>query len=1108
MIWWRRDPSQYSRFAVRHCERIVHDHEAALRNRCFSRASPKLAQHDEDGKRKRPTNISNLEWMQLQHYENWRKRWQQEPYKMLFGASNDMLNGKGLNNWEWVYKTFPKWMLKEIHINGQRQEESRDNTAQAKHSKKPEIVNQHSETLKTHEPLFPQPSFRTTRFERGEFSGIISPSDPRRPRVHKHIDMVAKTSSDIPAKEMTTTCETSSIDKSTVFAPPTLELPPKYPTVEQIMKQSNVAQIRIRDTEKEAALSGSSSAEKSSINASKHRDTSTETEGKGTVWRHTALENRAARPVTNDRTQPPLISTSSNDVLELGNTVTTSSSQEFSDSLIHINTKEAECGGDTASPPFNAHVINQPLKDDMDFLTASEIRASMGTRRSRIPVNTQRKAERQDLEIAFENASQIPSIDEAIKARIINDQHVRRKEREIRNAQVAQETTKVPLEPPTEALMESSIDRMKKWLETTGATFAKQFWQDPTDDEDVTNTRLFFDKAALYLKKGQTTTRQISEDLAKDIPASKELLKRLKSDEETLDFAIHHLRQRSLHGTAQGLTPKKLRNIAIKYRFTDTNSELEKAYGGLRELANTDCAVNATDSFKQRLATSSKVFYKNAQLLRMLIWSVQARLEDPKADRNILLNYKVVVDSLLSLRDTQMNLVRLVDQAMLIYGVVPISTGEVDAKDGISKSGAFAGGEQFAYETCDEPFIRARLAADAHLINEIKSPRQNIQGLTEKGDSRAPESTFRADRYEPSPLAHSRFRPFGPVFEKLSNEQVTDVTTEEIKDDEKKILSDLRLVTEAKNASEDTYETKPKAPIPAAPESKETKPTGEEEERESDFLNVNSAAIALDPVVQTAQKSEADRLKGTETSEAATSNVIVRSTNEDEWSSPKGLSLNSKSNLNPEAEISKTIAPKSQVAYLPTHYTILVRDPQTNTISMTVSSMGPPRDTSPIMPLHQAISILESPASFIPFITEGLEVVSAKKDILVLRDALDLAASTRPFKTVTKPSPIIPNEDLGDWRRAVNPIDGTARLSPTGYVGPDESPEQLEREFEERRQAAESLNSREKLDEEKRPEEPKRRRRGGAGSVLKTAIWVGGICYIVGVMGEIATAPL
>jgi hypothetical protein len=58
--------------------------------------------------------MTDREWLQLQRYRRWRQILQEHPYKGLFGASEDMLRGKGLTDWEWVYKTFPKWMLQEM----------------------------------------------------------------------------------------------------------------------------------------------------------------------------------------------------------------------------------------------------------------------------------------------------------------------------------------------------------------------------------------------------------------------------------------------------------------------------------------------------------------------------------------------------------------------------------------------------------------------------------------------------------------------------------------------------------------------------------------------------------------------------------------------------------------------------------------------------------------------------------------------------------------------------------------------------------------------------------------------------------------------------------
>ena len=40
-----------------------------------------------------------------------------DPYQAMFGASNDMLSGKGLKDWEWIGKTFPRWMVREFGMN-------------------------------------------------------------------------------------------------------------------------------------------------------------------------------------------------------------------------------------------------------------------------------------------------------------------------------------------------------------------------------------------------------------------------------------------------------------------------------------------------------------------------------------------------------------------------------------------------------------------------------------------------------------------------------------------------------------------------------------------------------------------------------------------------------------------------------------------------------------------------------------------------------------------------------------------------------------------------------------------------------------------------------
>ena len=54
--------------------------------------------------------------MQLQTFQRWKRRLAEDPYNAIFGASEDLLKGKGLKNWDWVHKSFPKWMLDEMGV--------------------------------------------------------------------------------------------------------------------------------------------------------------------------------------------------------------------------------------------------------------------------------------------------------------------------------------------------------------------------------------------------------------------------------------------------------------------------------------------------------------------------------------------------------------------------------------------------------------------------------------------------------------------------------------------------------------------------------------------------------------------------------------------------------------------------------------------------------------------------------------------------------------------------------------------------------------------------------------------------------------------------------
>lgn len=115
MAWWRRDPSLWARPPTqKYAQRIVRDHEAVLRTRCFSRTPLDAVQRQEHHSAERSEDMTGQEWTRLQRHKKWRRMLQDHPYKGMYGATEEMLRGKGLAEWDWVYKTFPKWMLQEM----------------------------------------------------------------------------------------------------------------------------------------------------------------------------------------------------------------------------------------------------------------------------------------------------------------------------------------------------------------------------------------------------------------------------------------------------------------------------------------------------------------------------------------------------------------------------------------------------------------------------------------------------------------------------------------------------------------------------------------------------------------------------------------------------------------------------------------------------------------------------------------------------------------------------------------------------------------------------------------------------------------------------------
>jgi hypothetical protein len=767
-------------------------------------------------------------------------------------------------------------------------------------------------------------------------------------------------------------------------------------------------------------------------------------------------------------------------------------------------------------------------KDDIDFLSAADIRAAMGTKKSATRSSEEKKLERQKLESEYLTAKP-EALDEVVEAHVVNNYFVRRTQQELERNQatstapgvVGTETLHETLQPLTEApQLESSIDRMRRWIEEGSASLSRHFWQDPIEAGAPSENDMQFAKQMAGLSKGRRAREHISDDLETDIPMCKGLLERLKNDENRVEHAVLLLRspRKVIPGAGISKNLRVIRERRLRNTYERTEKQLESACQALRALQDSETVSKATNAFKRRLGIASRILHKNATLTRMLTWSAQARLDEPDLERSKVELYSEILTRLATLRDTQLALARLMDHAIQTYGVSPTTADEALLK--FASTDKTANNEAtLEFEASAEPTEKiatkqlADIAATAHLTDEIQVQKAAMQGLSDDGYQRAPKHTPRKVFEGSSPLAHSLFRPFSIQFESLSKETDGEVAAEKLKDTFKQKMEDKKLVQEVRSAYEDVYGpiTVEHRQTPQAEEDvnaeKETANVAEALQQESASLSgtVSQEVKPFVPIIEETEKIP-DTAASSSTNDpivSATSTIPAPAGSTSEMSNVATSSTKSTPSES-STPISDATKPGALSADLPTHYTILIHDPQTDTLSITTSTSGPPRDTSPTLPIHQALSSLKNPAKFVSYITSGLEVVTAKRHMLVLRDALDETSSTRGFETVSAPSS--PDPSTGPFNGEVNPIDGTTRLSPTGYSGVEESQEQLERDFEERRQAAAAAaeSARSQKSKQARDETaPRKKKKGSVGSVVKTAIWATTACYVVGVVGEV-----
>lgn len=181
-------------------------------------------------------------------------------------------------------------------------------------------------------------------------------------------------------------------------------------------------------------------------------------------------------------------------------------------------------------------------------------------------------------------------------------------------------------------------------------------------------------------------------------------------------------------------------------------------------------------------------------------------------------------------------------------------------------------------------------------------------------------------------------------------------------------------------------------------------------------------------------------------------------------------------------------------------YTTLVYDRDTDTMYSTTSTGTHSVEeisASPTIPIHEALCMLHFPSKFMSHLPEKFEVTHAAGDLLLIRESDGMGSKMKTTQISSEPEP----KDE-EWTR-INPVDGTTRLSPTGFVGVDDFREDIRKEMIESRRQEEKERYKEKEPAGERKTE-KERKPGGTASVLKTAIVATAICYVAGVGGEIA----
>lgn len=325
---------------------------------------------------------------------------QRDPYRALFGASNEMLKGRGLVGW--LNTELPAW-VEELE---KKLAEGKSKTSQSRSEKSTVKAQRAHESDSEVRPKM--------GLEHGYHSAVASPSDPRWPR---RVAMGEET----PVKK-------NNGDSTT-----------DHPVVREASEAKNGHTDNVLHRPRETAKPSTVTKRDGKPILTRSRNPSRSNENdpltippvaenaKQVARCETALDRLAATPrVTPEK---------DNLKAALGSSAASSTKAETEEAPVPPKSGTVSTDTTPLKPPAPSHrptILNQLPEDDLDFLTAEAIRTSMGKVRHALPSIGDKQKARDSLETGFKAAhDRYVGLHPMIQAKIMNDQQIRRMKREL-----------------------------------------------------------------------------------------------------------------------------------------------------------------------------------------------------------------------------------------------------------------------------------------------------------------------------------------------------------------------------------------------------------------------------------------------------------------------------------------------------------------------------------------------------------------------------------------------------------------------------------------------------------------------------------------------------